>query len=142
MLHIGWCPGVSLQTIPEENPGSESQGSTETLAETFTEQLPLPPFRGGAIFNVSVDSPPRNGETEEERVARENRNVNHAQRRENEVAIARAEAARNNWLDSQGRPLPLHHDLDKEFLRIDGHDIFKTPSANLAVAANELAHLP
>ena len=24
MLHIGRCPGASLQTIPEENPGSES----------------------------------------------------------------------------------------------------------------------
>ena len=52
----------------------------ETLAETFIEQLILPPFRGGAIFNVSVDSPPRNGETEEECVARENQNVNHTQR--------------------------------------------------------------
>ena len=99
MLHIGRCPGVSLQTIPEENPGSESQGSTETLAETFTEQL-LPPFRGGAIFNVSIDSPPRNSENEEEHVAHENRNINHAQRRENEAAIARAEAARYNQLDS------------------------------------------
>ena len=43
MLHIGRCPGASLQTIPEENSGTESQGSMETLAETFTEQL-LPPF--------------------------------------------------------------------------------------------------
>ena len=99
MLHLGRCPRVPLQTILEETPGSESQGSTETLTETFSEQL-LPPFRGGAIFNVSVDSPPRNDETEEERVARENRNVNRAQRRENEAAIARAEAARNNRLDS------------------------------------------
>ena len=44
----------------------------ETLAETFTEQLLLPPFRGGVIFNISVDSPPRNGKTEEEHIAREN----------------------------------------------------------------------
>ena len=43
-------------------------------------------------------------------------------------------------LDSQGRP--LQHNLDKEFLHVDGHDVFKTPSANLAVAANELARLP
>ena len=52
----------------------------ETLAETFTEQLLLPPFRGAAIFNISVDSPPRNGETEEECIPRENRNINRAQR--------------------------------------------------------------
>ena len=45
-----------------------------------------------------------------------------------------AEAAHDNQFDSQGRP--LHRNLDEEFLRVDGHDIFKTPSANLAVAAN------
>ena len=71
---------MHLQTIPEEAPGSESQGSTETLAETFSDQFLLPPFRGGAILNVSIDSPPWNGKTEEEHVARENQNVNRAQR--------------------------------------------------------------
>ena len=44
MLHIGRCHRAALQTIPKENPGSESQGSMETLTKTFTEQLPLPPF--------------------------------------------------------------------------------------------------
>ena len=140
MLHASRGPRTSLQTILEENPDSESQGSTEPLAEVFTEQPPLPPFRGGAIFNVSIDSPPRNGETDEERAARENRNANRAQRRDNERAIAMAKAARDNQIDSQGRP--LHRNLNEEFLRVDGHDVFKTPSANLAVAANELAHLP
>jgi len=100
MLHTSRGPGPSLQTILEENPDSESQGSTEPLAETFTEQPPLLPFRGGAIFNVSIDSPPRNGETDEERAAHENRNVNRAQRRENKHALALAEAARNNQFDS------------------------------------------
>ena len=52
----------------------------ETITEMTTELLLPPPFHGGAIFNISVDSPPRNGETEEECVARENRNVNRAQR--------------------------------------------------------------
>ena len=52
----------------------------ETVAESISEQPPFPPFRGGAIFNVSVDSPPRNGETEEERAARQNQNINRAQR--------------------------------------------------------------
>ena len=58
MLHVGRRLGASLQIILEENSDSESQGSTETIAETTTELLPLPPFRGGAIFNVSVDSLP------------------------------------------------------------------------------------
>ena len=43
-------------------------------------------------------------------------------------------------LDLQGRP--LQRNLDEEFLRVDGHDVFKTSSANLAVATNELARLP
>ena len=138
MLHVGRCPGASLQTILEENPDSETQGSTETLAETTTEQLPLPPFRGGAIFNVSVDSPSREGEMEEDRTACVNRNINRAQRRANEADLAMTEAQ----LDSQGRPCQLYHNLDDEFVRVDGHDIYKTPSANLVIAANELARLP
>ena len=43
-------------------------------------------------------------------------------------------------LDSQGRP--LQRNLNDEFVRVDGHDVYKTPSANLAMAANELARLP
>ena len=45
-------------------------------------------------------------------------------------------------LDSQGRPCQLQRNLDDEFVRVDGHDVYKTLSANLAVAANELARLP
>ena len=53
-----------------------------------------------------------------------------------------AEAARNKeQLDSQGRPQPLCHNLYDEFVRIDGHDVYKTPSTNLAMAANELTQL-
>ena len=44
MLHVDQRSGASLQTIPKENLDSESQGSMETHAETFTEQLPFPPF--------------------------------------------------------------------------------------------------
>ena len=53
-----------------------------------------------------------------------------------------AEAARNDQLDSQGRPRQLQRNLDDEFVRVDGHDVYKTPSTNLAVAANELTWLP
>ena len=45
-------------------------------------------------------------------------------------------------LDSQGRPRQLQCNLDDEFFCVDGHDIYKTPSTNLAMAANELAWLP
>ena len=53
-----------------------------------------------------------------------------------------AEAARNEQLDSQGRPRPLQCNLDDEFVRVDDHKVYKTLSANLAVATNELAWLP
>ena len=45
-------------------------------------------------------------------------------------------------LDSQGRPRQLQRNLYDEFVHVDIHDIYKTPSANFAMAANELAWLP
>ena len=87
MLHVGRRSGASFQTILEENPDFESQGSTETVAEMTTELLLPPPFHGDTIFNISVDSHPRNGEIEEERVACENQKINRA----NENALAMAE---------------------------------------------------
>ena len=110
----------------------------ETITETTAEQPPFSPFHGGAIFNVSVDSPPQEGKTEEDRAAHVNRNVNRAQHRVNKAALVLAEAQ----LDSQGRPRQLQRNLDDEFVRVDGHDVYKTPSANLAMAANELVWLP
>ena len=142
MLHVGRRPEASLQTILEENLDSESQGSMKIVAETTTVQPPFPPFHGGTIFNVSVDSPPQEGETEEDRATRVNRNINRAQHRANEAALALAKAARNDQLDSQGRPRQLQHNLNDEFVHVDGHDVYKTPSANLAVAANVLTRLP
>ena len=95
MLQMDRCPIASLQTILEENPDSESQGSTETVAETVAVQPPFPPFRGGEIFNVRVDNPPWDGETDEDHAAHVNRNANRVQRRANKTAIVLAEAARN-----------------------------------------------
>ena len=142
MLQIGRRPKASLQTILEENPDSESQPPMEVITETATIRSPFPPFRGGGIFNVSVDSPPQDGETDEDRASRINRNANRVQRRANEATIVLAEAARNGEkLDSQGRPRPLRQNLDDEFVHVDSHDVYKSPSANLAVATNELAYL-
>ena len=53
-----------------------------------------------------------------------------------------AKAAHNGeQLNSQGRPCPLRCNIDDEFVRVNGHDVNKTPSANLAMAANELTQL-
>ena len=101
MLHIGRRLEASFQTILEENPDSESQGSMEIVVETAVIQAPFPPLRGGGIINVSIDSPPWDGETDEDRAAHVNRNANCAQHRANEVAIVLAEAIRNGeQLDS------------------------------------------
>ena len=142
MVQIGPYPEEPLPTILEENLDSESQRSTEVITETATIRSPFPPFRGGGIFNVSVDSPPQDGETDEDRASRINRNANRVQRRANEATIVLAEAAHNGeQLNSQGRPRPVRRNLDNEFLPVDDHDVYQTPSANLAVAANELARL-
>ena len=44
-------------------------------------------------------------------------------------------------LDSQGRPHQLQCNLNDEFVCVDCHDVYKTPSTNLVVAVNELAWL-
>ena len=107
MLQIVQRPKESLHTILEENPNSESQGSTKTVTETAVVQPSFPPFRGGKIFNVSVDSPPWDGETDEDRAARINRNANHAQRQANEAAIVLAEAARNGSSNLLSHPFEV-----------------------------------
>ena len=78
MLQISQHPEESLHTILEENPYSEPQGSMEIVAKTTVIQPPFPPLRGGGIFNVNIDSPPRDGETEDH-AAHVNRNANHVQ---------------------------------------------------------------
>jgi len=135
MLHVVRHPEASLQTILEENLDSESQGSMETIAETTTELSLPPPFCGGAIFNVSVDSPSWEGETEEDQTAHVNRNVNHAQRQANEATLAMAEAQ----LDSQGRPCQLHHNLDDEFVRGLAR-LPQTPEVAKVAAMLKVAH--
>ena len=61
----------------------------ETVIETIAVQPPLPPF------NVSIDSPPWDGETEKDHAAHVNRNANHAQHRVNEATIMLAKDSCN-----------------------------------------------
>jgi hypothetical protein len=71
----------SLSTIPEESTGStKSHGTsyTRTLIDPYGQEFPaFPPSFGGAIFAVSNDEPPRDWETDQERLAREERNTDH-----------------------------------------------------------------
>ena len=89
---------------------------------------------------VCHDSTVRDGETNSQRAARENRNADHARCRTDEANAAAAPATGGNMVHSQGN-LRVARNLDLEFLQVYGHDVQRTPSANLAVAANELARL-
>ena len=83
---------------------------------------------------VSHDSVVVDGETSAQRHEHEARNLDRQQRRHEEIENA-IQAAR-------GGPPPLAHNLQPEFLMVDNQQVEQTPSANLAVATNELARLP
>ena len=92
----------------------------------------LPPRRGGLINVVSNDEPPTVGETEQERLAREARNIDRFNRRQVE-AEAEEEARR---IRVQPR------DLNNAFDRVGDKQVFRTPSTNVAVAMATMQRLP
>jgi hypothetical protein len=73
MVQIRQIGGDSLSTILEESTRcTRSDGTTyiPTLIDPYGEDfLAFPPGFGGAIFVVSNDEPPRDEETDQERVA-------------------------------------------------------------------------
>ena len=86
------------------------------------------------IFHVSHDSVTKDAKTTKERVARLAKNINRQRRRDVEVAQAANE-------DGRGPP---HHqcNLEEVFDMVGDQPVYQTPSANLAVAFNELDKLP
>ena len=125
---------VSIRTLPEDktNNTNSSTGSvpTEVLHpedEDYDLDLPpyppgfsrfpvFPPRRGDLVFNVSNDEPVVDGETDEQRQQREQRNADRAQ-----------------WRVDEERQL-IPNNLDDAFYMVGNHQVFKTPSANVAVA--------
>ena len=91
----------------------------------FPHFLVFPPRRGDLVFNVSNDEPVLDGETDEQRQQREKRNADRAQRRASE----------------EQRQLVLNN-LDDAFNMVEDQQVFKTPSANVAVAKANLDRLP
>jgi hypothetical protein len=75
----------SLSIIPKEgNRSTESHGTnyTRTLIDPYGHEFPaFPPSFGGTVFAVSNDEPPYDGETDQERTAREERNTDRRARR-------------------------------------------------------------
>jgi hypothetical protein len=130
----------SLSTIPKEGTRStESHGTsyTRTLIDPYGQKFPaFPPDFGGTVFAVSNDEPPRDGETDQERAAWEERN---ADRRARRVDLENAEEDAANAA-AVGQH-DIHRNLTDAFDMCDNQQVFKTPSANIVVAMNELNKL-
>jgi len=84
----------------------------------------FPPQRGDIVFNISADEPAVDGETDEQRQLREQCNADRARRRADEE-----------------RQVPPHN-LSDAFDMVGDQPVYKTPSANVAVAMANLDRLP
>ena len=88
---------------------------------------------GGIIFHVSHDSITKDSKTADEREARLAKNADRC-RRDAEVAQA---------TDEDGRGPPRHQrNIEEAFDMVGDQPVYQTPSANLAIAFNELDKLP
>jgi len=132
---------VSIRTLPHNKATStnSSTGSVPTDVlhpedEEYDLDLPpyplgfsrfpvFPPQRGDLVLNVSNDEPVVEGETDEQRQQREQRNADHAQRRADEER----QLAPNNLGDA--------------FVMVKNQQVYKTPSANVAVAMANIDRL-
>jgi hypothetical protein len=85
MVDIRQIGQDSFSIILEEGTGStESHGTsyTCTLIDPYGKEFPaFPPGFGGTVFAISNDEPPRGGEIDQERTAREERNTDHRAQR-------------------------------------------------------------
>jgi hypothetical protein len=92
---------------------------------------------------IRCDSPPRDRETNSQSVIREGRNVDCAWRRKQADAIANAGAstAIGGGDADQQRGRRVAHKLNEKFVQVDRHVVQPMPSANLAMAMNELSRL-
>ena len=133
---------VSIRVLPNDQASStnSSTGSvpTEVLNsedEDYDLNLPpyppgfsrfpvFPPRRGDLIFNVSNDEPVVDGETDEQKQLRKQRNADCARRHADE--------------ERQLAP----HNLSDGFDMVRDQPVYKTPSANVAVAMANLDRLP
>jgi hypothetical protein len=136
----------SIHTLPED--GDSSTGSTRSV-HTEVEHLddeydldPLPyppgfpliprfpPRRGNMVLNVSNDEPTVVGETDEQWQLREQCNADRAERHRLEAK------EEERWRG------PRPRDLANAFDRVGERQVFRTPSANVAVAMANLDRLP
>jgi hypothetical protein len=126
MVDIRQIGGDSLSIIREESTGST--GSTHAITNPYEEEFPaFPPGFRGAIFAISADEPSHEGETDQERAARVERNADRTSRR----------VERENAKHAEGRR-PIQLDLADAVDMCGNQQVHKTPSINIVVAMNEL----
>ena len=151
---VGWLPKwngrpalhhVNMVTVQELRDGQASSTNSSTGSvptevinsedEDYDLDLPpyppgfprfpvFPPQQGDIVFNVSADEPAVDGETDEQRQLREQRNADRARRRAD-----------------QERQFPPHN-LSDAFDMVGDQQVYKMPSANVAVAMANLDRLP
>jgi hypothetical protein len=97
----------------------------------FSLILRFPPRRGDMVLNVSNDEPTVVGETDELRQLREQHNANCAEHRQHEAE--EEETCRRG---------PRPRDLANAFDRVGDRQVFRTPSANVAIVVANLDRLP
>jgi len=133
---------VSIRILPDDKATSTNSSTGSVPIEVFDPKdedydLDLPPYppgfsrfpvfpprRGDLVFKVSNDEPVVDGETNEQRQQREQRNADHSQQRADE--------------ERQLTP----NNLDDAFDMVGNQQVFKTPSANVAIAMENLDRLP
>jgi hypothetical protein len=82
------------------------------------------------VLNISNDEPAVMGETDKQRQLHEQRNADRVERH-------RLEAE-----EEECRRGPQPRDLANAFVRVGEQQVFRTPSANVAIAMANLDHLP
>jgi hypothetical protein len=136
----------SVHTLPEDgDPSIGSTCSVHTEVEHLDDKYDLDPLpyplgfpliprfpsrHGNMVLNVSNDKPPVMGETDEQRQLCEQRNADRAERR-----CLEAE-------EGERRRGPRPRDLANAFDRVGERQVFRTPSANVAVTMANLDRLP
>jgi hypothetical protein len=133
-----------IQSDPPSSPEAGYQGAVFTL----------PPNRSNSdsrrkILVVSLDSGSITGENDQQRAQRLHRNALRTDRRANKDVIMQAEedlknAKRRNPRVGRRHPSPPRpRNLENEFiLNYDGHQVFATPSANMAAVLQVFEGLP
>ena len=133
---------LSIRVLPDNKATSTNSSTGSVPTEVLHSKdedydLDLPPYppgffrfpvfsprRGDLIFNVSIDEPVVDGETDEQKQLREQRNADRAQRRADE--------------ERQLAP----QNLSDAFNMVGNQTVYKTPSVNVAVAMANLDRFP